>query len=700
MKRVTLRHLRFGCSALLAAAFCAAFTVRCATINHNLTGGPKDTLPPVVVAMTPMIHTTNFPTVGTRREIYIEFNEFVQLKDQQKEMFTSPQMKKKPQITVRGRGIVIQLRDTLLENQTYAINFGSSLRDNNEGNPLNSLRYVFSTGDEIDSMVCSGYTADGYKADSVSKSYIWFFAADSLEHHPDYDSTLFKYKPAAIARAENNGIFIAQNLKPIPYRIYAIEDTNNNQLYDPSVDQVGFLDEEKNPAELPDFGFWYDSIRQYFTADPQLYFRMFTDKTFRRQVLTSSERPKQHQALLHFGAPNPEVRELLFDSIPADRVIYDPQTEGRDTVALWFNMPSAELPDTIRGHITYLKHDSINQLQEVTEELRLSWRYIESKEEQKEREREKAEAAGQEYKAPEKKNPFTYKASTNSEVNPEKHLYFDFDYPLTQLDSAAVVLSLQEEGKDPQPVAVRFRRDTANLRRWHMEADWKQASKYQLYIPKGSIQNVAGEQNDSIGVNYTTLDPEKFATVKIHFTARKGKHYLVQLLNGSGKLEQERRDVGTGEVQFNYVTPGDIQFRIIEDDNRNGRWDTGNVVERRQPERAEMYIDESAGTTIFATKANWEIELTMNMENLFAPVTMQTLIDLLEKQELQRLQKEAEERAKKMAEGQHNHNHNQNNSQGGGLGLGGAMSGAMGGFGGAMGGGGMGGSMGGMNRSF
>ena len=138
-------------------------------------------------------------------------------------------------------------------NTTYALNFGSAVRDNNEGNPLYSMRYVFSTGPTIDSMIFSGYTADSYKADSVSKSFIWFFPADSVENVAEYDSTIFKYKPAVIARAENNGIFIAQNLKPIPYRVYAVQDKNDNQMYEPGSDQVGFLEKSYNPAEMPDF---------------------------------------------------------------------------------------------------------------------------------------------------------------------------------------------------------------------------------------------------------------------------------------------------------------------------------------------------------------------------------------------------------------------------------------------------------------
>jgi len=642
------KHIRAVSRLLVALFFASAFFCRCASTMVP-TGGPRDSLPPVIVGMTPDNFSTDRPTTGHGR-IYIEFDEFVQLKDQQKEFFTSPQMKKKPTVTLRGRGIVIQLRDTLLPNTTYALNFGSALRDNNEGNPLHSMRYVFSTGPEIDSMILSGYTADAYKADSVSKTFIWFFPADSVEDIAEYDSTIFKYKPAVIARAENNGIFIAQNLKPVPYRVYAVQDKNDNQLYEPGSDQVGFLDGTYNPAALPDFAMWYDSLRHYVSAEPQLYLRMFTDRAFRRQVLAQSERPFQHKALLYFSAPHPQIDSIRFDSIPEGGFIVDPQTVGRDTLALWFTVPSAQLPDTLRGSVTYLKHDSVNVLRRVTEPLKLSWRFIETKEQQREREklereRRRAEEAGEEWTEPRKPSPFAFKLPLNGEINPENHLTVDFDYPLARLDSAAMLLTLLKADKSVEDVPVRFVRDTALLRRWYVRAPWKPEGQYTLTIPAGAITDVAGFTNDSIVGKYTVLDPEKFATVKIDVRGREGMQYIVQLLDGSGSLKQERRGVVSGPVRFNYVSPGEIKFRVIEDLNGNGKWDSGDVVARRQPERAEMFVDEQGGET-FATKANWDIEFTMDMPRIFAPVTMQSLSRLLDERELQRLRREEEKRAK------------------------------------------------------
>ena len=676
------KHKRYATAVRTAVALILIGGIfsRCA---HTMTpqGGPKDTIPPVIVAMTPDNFATNVKTVGNK--IYVEFNEFVQLKDQNKEFFTSPAMKKKPILTIRGKGVAIQIRDTLLENTTYALNFGSAIRDNNEGNPLNAMRYVFSTGDKVDSMYCSGYTADSYKADSVSKSYIWFYIADSLPDTPDWDSTMFNRKPDVIARAENNGIFIAQNLKPVPYRIYAYQDKNDNQLYEAGSDLVGFVDSLYNPAELPDFAIWFDSLRMYPTAEPQLYFRMFMDETFKRQTLQAAERPSRHQALLQFGAAHPRIEEIRFDSISNDNIIFDPQTIGRDTIALWFNVPAEELPDTIKGEITYYKHDSIRQLVKTTEPLKLAWKYIETKEEERERikqekEKERAEKAGETYTPPKKPNPFKFKMPQSGDVNPEQHLTVDFDFPLTKLDSAAVKLTEVDENGGEKPVKITFERDTANMRRWRLVAKWKELAKYNLMIPSGAIENVAGEQNDTIKGSYTGIDHEKFATVIVDLKGKPDStKYIVQLTNAQGALQQEKRNVSGGKIVFNYVAPGDIKMRLIEDANGNGKWDSGNVVERRQPERSELYVNEN-GEDTFVTKANWEMELAMDMNKLFAPVTMQSLIKILDDREEQRIKKLEEERAKKQKEGKDGHNQ-QGAQSGGGFCFGGIGS-SMGGM--------------------
>ena len=557
------------------------------------------------------------------------------------------------------------------------------------------MRYVFSTGPEIDSMYMSGYTADSYKADSVSKSFIYFYIADSVETPTEWDSTMFKYKPQVIARAEKNGIFIAQNLKPVNYRIYAFEDTNNNMEYEPSVDQIGFLDTVYNPATMPGFTIWFDSLRHYPSAEPQLYFRMFMDRKFARHTLSGQERLNRHKAMLYFGAPNPEVRSIIFDSIPADKVVYDPQNANQDTVALWFDMAPEELPDTIKGTITYMKHDSVNALVESTDKLRLAWVKVETKEEREEREklekeREKAEKAGEEWVEPEKPNPFKLNIPTTGDFHKDKHVDLEFDYPLTKFDSTAISLTMTtEEITEPQSVEFHFVQDTINRRKYQLRADWQPKAKYELMMPAGVFINIAQEQNDTIKCSYTGADPEKFAIVNIDVKSTHPKaRYILQLTNAQGKTQKEIRNVTPGKYTMEFVSPGDVMLRVVEDMNGNGKWDTGDMVLMRQPERTEIYKNED-GLETLTTKENWEFDLEVDMDQLFAPITMESVIKMLNDREDERLKKLAEEMAKKRKE-----EANKNNGQSG-MGFGG-----LGGMGGGSGLGGMGGggrSTGGLN---
>lgn len=688
-KKSSIRSITSSLTAAIVLLFGGALLTKCAS-TMTPTGGPKDTIPPVIVYMNPDNFTTMIDTLHPPK-IYVEFNEYVQIKDQQKELFTSPAMKKTPTVSRRGKGIVIQIKDTLRPNTTYAINFGSSIQDNNESNPLHAMRYVFSTGPEVDSMFMSGYTADSYKADSVSKSFIYFFMADSVEQPKEWDSTMFKYKPQVIARAEKNGIFIAQNLKPVPYRIYAFEDTNNNMLYEPAVDQIGFLDTTYNPSQMPGFSIWYDSLRHYPSAEPQLYFRMFMDRRFTRHTLSGQERLNRHKAMLYFGSPNPEVIKLEFDSIPSDRVIYDPQNVNKDTVALWFDIAPEELPDTIKGTITYMKHDSINNLVEGSDKLRLAWVKSETKEEQKERERqekerEKAEKAGEEYTPPAEPNPFKLSMPSSGEVNKDKDIELEFDFPLTRFDSTAISMRMVREGSsDTTDVEFHFIQDTINRRKYRLHAAWEQRAQYNLLIPSGVFRNVAQEQNDTIKASYTGSDPAQYAIINltVRSTHPKAK-YIVQLTNAQGATQKEIRNVTAGSYKFEYITPGDVMVRVIEDLNANGKWDTGDMVAMRQPERSEIYKS-ADGVELITTKANWEFDVDVDMDALFAPMTMEKLIQLLNDREDERLKKVAEEMEKKRRE---NSNKGQNQGSFGGFGGMGGM-GGLGGSGSTSGSGGL-----------
>ena len=226
--------------------------------------------------------------------------------------------------------------------------------------------------------------------------------------------------------------------------------------------------------------------------------------------------------------------------------------------------------------------------------------------------------------------------------------------------------------------------------------------KYELLIPAGAFENVARESNDTLKYSYTGSDPNKFALVNVDVRGTHPKaKYILQLTNAQGKVQKEISNVTPGKYKFEFVTPGDIMLRVVEDMNANGKWDTGDMVLMRQPERTEIFKNED-GVELITTKENWEYDLEVDMDVLFAPVTMESLIKLLNDKEDERLKKLAEEEAKKRKE-QAGKN-NQNSGMGfGGMGgsLGGLGGGSTGGFGGGTGGfggntGGMGGGTGGL----
>jgi hypothetical protein len=641
-------------------------------------GGPKDSLPPVVTSMDPVPGRRNAGVLPHR--IFIGFNEYVQLKNQSKEFYTSPLMKTKPTVTIRGKGIRIDIKDTLIADQTYSLNFGSAVADNNEGNPLHGFRYVWSTGPAIDSLVATGYVSDAARGDSVGKASIYFIDA-ALDTIPDYDSLLFKASPAQVGRSENNGIFVAQNLRDMAYRVYALVDGNNNQKYDPGTDRVGFLDSAINPVNLPPVFVSRDLYRGYTTADPQVWFRVFGEQAVRRQNLNASERPGAHQVILRFAAPHPHIDTLTFEGVPDDRVIREYMTTGRDTISLWLDVPPASLPDTLRGRISYLKPDSLGNILPTSQALRLVWRKVETREEEREREKEERDAQraaerGEEYTPPPKPNPFGFKVDAASKINPDKSIPIEFTLPLVAIDSARISLETIPDLGDPAPVAFHMERDTMNIRRWVVRADWEEEKKYRLIINEGVFTNVAGERNDSLGANFEIEPRADFATLNLTLTGKTPEaKYIVAVTDGGGRVIREIIGATTGEYSINYVPEGEAKIRITEDGNGNGRWDSGSLVARRQPERTEFWTN-SSGDPVIQAKKNWSTDIAIDAGLIFAPVTIEKVQQDLQRAEDARVSKYLEEKAARDAERRRQGTGQGQGQQQGGLGIGSALGGA------------------------
>jgi hypothetical protein len=245
-----------------------------------------------------------------------------------------------------------------------------------------------------------------------------------------------------------------------------------------------------------------------------------------------------------------------------------------------------------------------------------------------------------------------------------------------------------EEITEPQNVEFCFIQDTLNRQRYRLQTEWTPKAKYELLIPAGAFENIARESNDTLKYSYTGSNPDKFARININVSGTHPKaKYILQLTNAQGKVQKEIPNVVPGKYKFEYVTPGDVMLRVVEDMNANGQWDSGDMVLMRQPERTEIFKNDE-GVELITTKENWEYDLEINMDTLFAPVTMESIIKLLNDKEDARLKKLAEDMANKRKD-QSKQQNNQSSGMGfGGMGgaLGGLGSGSTGGFGGGFGG--------------
>lgn len=666
MNKSVKRSALWAGRGIVVFLFASAFMWRCANIAGPQ-GGPRDSLPPVIMNITPANGTVNFD----QKRIYIEFDEYVKLTDQQKEFFVSPAMEKKPTLTIRGRGVQIDILDTLKPNTTYSLNFGSSISDNNEGNKLPGVRYIFSTGPTIDSMYMAGRTVSAEKGDTVSKTLIMFYDAAEVDSlYPDQDSTLLKLKPQAIARAMTNGVFFAQNLKPIDYRVYAVEDKNGNFTYEQEVDRVGYIDTVLNPLRMPDFTVRYDTSRLELVPEPQVQFSLFTEKAFKMQRLANSLRPEQKRIRFEFSAPEPEILSLRLDSLSEENYVWERMTERGDTLEVWLNAPAELLADTLKGELIYLKTDSVRNLVPDTAKLALFWKYVETEADKKAREeeekaRKEAEKYGEEYTPPAKPNPFKVTLNTQ-EVQPGREATLKFDAPLVSVDTSKMMLIRLGEENARYKARYTFAQDTADIHLWHIGASWQELGKYELQALPGAWVDSRGDSNDTTTLNLTVADPSKFGKINIRFTAKSdSSHYVIYLLNSTGSQTLDtKRVTGSGEVVFDFVKPADVKIRVLEDLNGNGTWDSGSVIFRQQPERAEIYSD-NEGSETMTVKANWDIDLDMDMNRLFEPITTESIRREVAEQEQKRLEKLREQARQRELQRQQQE---QKKSSGGGLG--------------------------------
>jgi uncharacterized protein (DUF2141 family) len=555
----------------------------CANSSIAPTGGPKDTIPPILLKMNPPQRTTGFKG----KELSFTFNEYVQLKDQNKNFVISPPLpKKKPVLKIKGKSIIVTF-PSLADSVTYYLDFGASVVDVNEGNPASYLNFIFSTGEILDTMIYAGHVVDALTLEPVDVAHVFLYEDDN-------DSIVFKSNPSALSITNKSGVFIVKGLKNKKYKIVAITDKNSNMRYDAGIEQIAFPDSLIQTALVPE----NDSL----SFEDLPIFNMFVEN-MKKQALLENKRPEERMINLVFNEINPVIKSLRLDNIEPSRIIEETSLQ-RDSIFYWIS--SREVKDTVTGELIYLKTDSLNNLSPDTVKIKLP--YSKPKRKNKDKDDEDEEEI------------IPIKPSINAVATSiaEHDISFGFKTPLLRADTSKIKLSIfDDSGKEKLPVKITaFTQDSIRLRNYKLSAKWEIASKYEITIMPDAFVDIYSISNDTVIQTFETADPEKFGKLIVE-VINSEKQYILQLMKEKDKnVTQEKVVNGNEKIVFQYLNAGNYRIRVIEDLNKNGKWDAGSYLNKRQAERV-LFLTFTNDDNVLEIKSNWEHEQTIDANMLF-----------------------------------------------------------------------------------
>jgi uncharacterized protein (DUF2141 family) len=487
----------------------------------NPTGGPKDENAPIIIQTFPKFNTTEF----NKNEIKIYFDEYIKLKDLQKQLVVSPPLKYPAIILPQGiptKKIFIKIKDTLKPNTTYVFSFGNSIEDNNEGNVLTDFKYVFSTGKKIDSLELKGEIKDVFKQENDDFISILLFNNKRYK-----DSIVFNEKPDYIANTLDSTTFKFTNLKEGKYRIIALKENNKDHLYQPKDEKIAFLD---SIIEIP--------------TDKKILLNLFKiEPEFKVKQIT--EISKGHLLIGYQGnIKNSKIDIVKIDSFPINKIenfkSYSFKDSKTDSIHFFFNHKKT---DSIKLRIskkTYSQEFLIKTRSKKTDSLTLS-------------------------------------SNIKGTLHPNDTLTIVSNIPINEVDKTKI--SLKEN--DSIPVSFKLQKKQVNL--LQILFDKKQKSRYGLTIlPKG-ITSIFDQSNDTIKIGFQTKKETYYGSITLDIKTNK-LPLIVELLDNKNKIIHSQYLSNNTNAKFDKLIPGKYNIRVIYDKNKNKKWDSGDFLKQLQPE--------------------------------------------------------------------------------------------------------------------
>lgn len=589
--------------------------VSCARMGQP-DGGWYDDTPPRVVHTDPADKGTGVKS----KKVTIAFDEFIKLEDATSKVVISPPQIEPADIKASGKKIVVELKDSLMDNTTYTIDFSDAISDNNEGNPMGNYTYSFSTGERIDTFEVSGNVLDATNLEPIKGILVGLY--------DDLSDTVFARKPfIRVSRTDSRGRFVIRGIAPGTYRVYALQDADGNYIYSQKSEMLAFSHETFNPYAKPDIRqdtVWRDTLRidsimrtpyTHFYPD-NIVLRAFTALQTDR-YLVKSERAEPNKLNFYFSYGNdslPQLRGLNFNSDSA--FVVDSNLKN-DTITYWIKDTTLINTDSLTLEARYLITDSTGTLVMQTDTLEMIPKMSyekRMKQEEKEnekwlKEQEKKKKKGEAYDSIMPLKPLEPQISGGGTITPEQNIFFTMPTPLQKCDTSAIHLYSKI---DTLWYKSRFEwlPVPGNIKKFELRAEWRPDIEYSLEVDSAAFVDIYGLVSKSIKQGIKVSSNDEFGSLIVNVSGQRDSATVIVQLLGSNDNVQKEAKVVDGAAEFFYLKAGKYYLKAFVDNNGNGLWDTGDYYADLQPEDVYYYPKEVECKEKWDITIGWDLNAT------------------------------------------------------------------------------------------
>ena len=503
-------------------------TVGCAK-RGSITGGLKDTIAPVLKMSFPKNFNTNFKG----NEIKLVFDENIKLKNLNKQLIISPPMKNEPLIlpTTASKTITIKIKDTLQPNTTYSFNFGQSIADNNEGNPFNQFKYVFSTGNYIDSLSLGGTVKSAY--DKEVESFVSVMLYDVNDTFKD--SVVYNETPRYVTNTlDSLKTFRFENLKAGKYLLVAMKDYNSNNKYNPKTDKIGF---SKDFITIPN-----DTLYEL-----ELFKETLPFKTFKPSQASGNRLFLGYEGNVNSAAASPKIVLKNNNDILSTIITKFPK---KDSLQVWYKP---------------IKVDSLNlAVAKDKYETNFNFKIKDQK-----------------------KDTLKISAIQTGNLKFRERFTLESSTPLIRIENSKI--SVINNAK--APVVFTSEYDEFN-QKLYFDFKKEPSENYTFELLPGALTDFFEQTNDTLTYKLKTNSTADYGNLTVTLENVKQFPVIVELTNLKGDVLATEYTENNTTIAFNLIEPAIYTLRAIYDTNKNKEWDSGNYLEKRQAEEVIYFSKE------------------------------------------------------------------------------------------------------------